>query len=155
MNTTEDSTLPFPFRAFLSTCFVVSAWISISQTFRYFVIVVPMVRAAYPDAEGIVPINLPVILAWGVWVTIYLFWAISSIWIFLERFGTSIRDSLLAGSLATIPIYGLFWLALYLMNLMTVDVIIIALPMAWVELIVAALIVRNRMKKLSCSENAR
>jgi len=145
----SDSELlpPFPFRSFFSTCFLANVWIGISQTLRYFIVVVPIMRAAYPENNEIVPINVPVILAWGIWVTIYLFWATSSIWIYFERFGTTIRNAVIAGSLATIPAYGLFWLALYLMNLATAKVILIALPMAWFELIVVALIVRSRINR--------
>lgn len=149
MRSDSEPLSPFPFRAFFSTCLLVNIWIGISQTFRYFVVVVPMMRAAYPENADIVPITVPVILAWGIWIAIYLFWATSSIWIYCERFGATIRNAVIAGSLATLPAYGLFWLALYLMNLATADVILIALPMAWFELIVVALIVRSRMNRHS------
>jgi len=104
-------------------------------------------RAAFPDIEGIVPISLSIFIAWGVWIIVYVLWSLSSIWIYLERFGNNWINAVIAGSLTTIPVYGLFWLALFLMNLAKVDVIAIALPLAWFELIVAALILSWRKEK--------
>jgi len=135
----------FPFCSFLRACLVTTAWIAVCQTFRYFVIVVPMIRATYPDGSDVLPVNIGVLLAWGVWVTIYLLWSASSIWIFLERFGASRKNAIISGSLCTIPTYGLFWLALYLMDFVEPDVIFVALPLAWVELIGVALIIQFRM----------
>ena len=137
----------FPFKEVMRTCLAVNTWVGISQLFRYFVIVVPMMRAAFPNVEDIVPITWPVVIAWGVWVTIYLAWFVSIIWIFFERFGTTVNIALIAGSMATIPVYGLFWLALYLMSLTTPMIILIALPLAWIELLIAAMIIRSRMIK--------
>ena len=38
-------------------------------------------------------------------------------------------------------VFVILWLGLYNMNIATIDVLAIALPMAWAEMVVAALIV--------------
>ena len=48
----------FPTHAFVRACLAVSIWINVSEIFRYFVFVMPMV----PD---VAPVNLSVFLIWG------------------------------------------------------------------------------------------
>ncbi len=63
-------------------------------------------------------------------------------WLMLVQFGVSRKTALLAGSFVWLTIFGVFWLGLFNIYLATRPIMSIALPLAWVEVVVAACIVR-------------
>jgi len=131
----------FPTRAFWLTTLVNAVWINVSEVFRYFVFVMPMMREAFPQIENIAPMNLPVFAIWGVWDTILLLVVTGFVWMFLERFGRGLRQSFIAGSLIWAAIFVILWLGLFNMNVATGAMLAIALPLSWLEMVVAAVIV--------------
>ncbi len=120
-------------------------WINASEVFRYFAFVMPMMRAALPELPDAAPMNLPVFLIWGLWDTLLIFIATGAAWIFLERFGPSWRVAIVAGSLIWAAVFVILWVGLFNMNLTSIAVMAVALPLAWLEMIVAAAIVRWAM----------
>jgi hypothetical protein len=116
-------------------------WINASEIFRYFVFVRDLMRDAFPQIPDIVPMNIPVFLSWGVWDTLVLLAISGFTWMFLDRFGGGVRNAVVAGSLVWLAIFGVLWLGLFNMNLATVRILLTVLPLAWIEMIVAALIV--------------
>lgn len=137
----------FPTRAFLITLAINAVWVNASNIFRYFAFVMDGMRAALPEVENVAPMSISVFLIWGVWDTILLLFATGFAWLYLERFGFGVRNALVAGTLFWLGVFGLLWLAIYNMNLATLDVLAVALPFAWLEQIVAALIVDWGMRK--------
>jgi hypothetical protein len=121
-------------------------WINLSEVFRYFAFVMPMMRDALPMVPDVAPMNLPTFLIWGLWDTILVLAATFFIWLMLDRFGISLRSALLAGTAVWGAIFVILWVGLFNMNLATLPVLAIALPLAWVEMAVAALVVRWKMR---------
>jgi len=117
-------------------------WINASEVFRYFAFVMPMMREAFPVLPDVAPMNLPVFLIWGVWDTVLILAATFLSWLMLERFGDTVRTAIAAGTLIWATVFVILWLGLYNMNLATVPVVLTALPLAWLEMVVAAIIVR-------------
>ena len=128
--------------AFWRALLVNMVWINISEVFRYFVFVMPMMREALPALENVAPMNLTVFMIWGVWDTILIFCVTGFFWIFLERFGCSLVSAIAGASFAWLDIFVILWLGLYNMNLTNLSVVGVALLLSWIELVVAALIVR-------------
>ncbi|WP_299043265.1 hypothetical protein [uncultured Tateyamaria sp.] len=116
-------------------------WINISEVFRYFVFVMPMMRDAFPEVPDIAPMNLPVFLIWGLWDTILVLAATFIPWLALRQFGGTTRTALIAGTGVWVTIFGILWLGLFNMYLATIGILLAALPLAWLEMVVAALIV--------------
>lgn len=143
MTAAQSQLAPWPVRQLLWTLLVVALWINASEMFRYFVFVMPMMREALSGVADVAPMNLPVFLIWGLWDTILLVAVTGFVWLYLERFGWTIANAFLAGSLVWLAIFGILWLGLYNMNLATPGILAIALPLSWLELIVAALILRQ------------
>jgi len=115
-------------------------WLNVSEVFGYFILVMPMTRGAMLPVADAAPIDLPVFLIWGAW-DILLFVCVSTIaWLYLERFGGGWRRILLAGTLLWAAIFCSFWLATWNMNMTAARVPLAALPLAWLEMIVAAAI---------------
>lgn len=120
-------------------------WINLSEVFRYFVFVMPMMREALPMVPGVAPMNLPVFLVWGVWDTILVLATSFLSWLVLEKFGAQISIALAAGTVIWATVFVIFWLGLFNMNLAPISVIGIALTLAWIEMVIAALVVRWSM----------
>ena len=116
-------------------------WINASEVFRYFAYVMPMMREAFPMVPDVAPMNLPVFLIWGVWDTILVLTATLLPWMAMKFFGASALRAVLYGTGVWMSVFVILWLGLYNMNMATVGVLAVALPMAWVEMVVAALIV--------------
>ena len=89
----------------------------------------------------VAPMNLPVFMIWGVWDTILVLTATLLSWMAMKVFEVSALLAVLCGTGVWMAIFVILWLGLYNMNMATVGVLAIALPMAWVEMVVAALIV--------------
>lgn len=117
-------------------------WINASEVFRYFAFIMPMTRDALPLLGDVAPMDLRVFLVWGVWDTILVASATMIAWLALDRFGATVRTAVLAGTGIWFTVFVLFWLATLNMNLTTPKIVLMALPLAWVEMVVAALIVR-------------
>ncbi|MEM7216224.1 MAG: hypothetical protein AAF423_11840 [Pseudomonadota bacterium] len=147
--TPEFSSAPFPGKAFMITLLINAVWINISEIFRYFAFVMPMMREAFSIVPGIAPMNVPVFLSWGVWMTVLLVTLTVFVWLYLERFGYNVRNSVVSASIFWAATFIILWLGLYNMNLATLEIMIVALPLAWLELAIAALIVNWAMPKFS------
>ncbi|KZK98773.1 MULTISPECIES: hypothetical protein [unclassified Pseudovibrio] len=120
-------------------------WINASEVFRYFAFVMPLMRSSLPQLQDVAPMNLPVFMIWGVWDTVLVLAATGLSWVLLERFGPTIRNALYAGSAIWATIFVILWLGLWNMNLATTQVVLTTLPLAWLEMLIAALIVRWAM----------
>ena len=116
-------------------------WINASEVFRYFAFVMPMMRDAYPMLPEIAPMNLPVFLIWGVWDTILVITATLIPWMAMKVFGASALRAVVYGTGVWMAVFVILWLGLYYMNLATPRVLAVALPLAWMEMVVASLIV--------------
>ncbi|MFS8185055.1 hypothetical protein ACMG4P_26325 [Pseudovibrio denitrificans] len=139
--------LSTPKRAFWLAVLFNFLWINASEVFRYFAFVMPLMRSTLPQIHDVAPMNLPVFMVWGMWDTVLVLAATGLSWVLLERFGPTIRNALYAGSAIWATVFVILWLGLWNMNLAPTQVILTALPLAWLEMIIAALIVRWAMMR--------
>jgi hypothetical protein len=117
-------------------------WINLSEVFRYFIFIMPMMREALAGVPDAAPMNLPVFLIWGIWDTVLVLATTGFSWLILERFGTYLRIVIGAGTALWAAIFVILWLGLWNMNLASLPIMAVALPLAWIEMVVAAGIVR-------------
>lgn len=142
MSTTAQSTASDrQMSAFAMALLTNFLWINLSEVFRYFVFVMPMMREAFPSVPDIAPMNIPVFLIWGIWDTIIVVTATLLPWMAMKTFGGSPIRAVGYGTGVWLAVFVILWLGLYNMNLATLSVLALALPLAWVEMVVAALIV--------------
>jgi len=116
-------------------------WINASEVFRYFAFVMPMMREAFPGLPDVAPMNLPVFLVWGVWDTIVVIAATVLPWMAQKVFGASPLRAIVYGTGVWLAVFVTLWLGLYNMNLAGLAVLAVALPLAWLEMVVASLVV--------------
>ena len=116
-------------------------WINASEVFRYFIFIMPMMREAFPGLSDVAPMNIPVFLIWGVWDTIMVITATLLPWMAMQLFGATPMRFVVYGTGVWLGVFVILWLGLYNMNLATPGILAVALPLAWLEMVVAALIV--------------
>ncbi len=136
-------------RAFWFTLLINGLWINASEVFRYFAFVMPMLRDAFPMIEGVAPMSLSVFGMWAIWDTILVVAVTGCSWMFLERFGLSLRNAILAGSSIWMAIFVILWLGLWNMRMATPGLLAVALPLSWLEMVIAAFIVRWGMVRFA------
>ncbi len=139
-------------RAFILALMLNAVWINASEVFRYFVFVMPMMRDALPGVPDVAPMSVTVFLSWALWDTILLVSATAICWLILTRAGNRIGTAILAGTAVWATVFVILWLGLWNLNLATPGVIAVALPLAWIEMVVAALIVRWALKRQGLSD---
>lgn len=120
-------------------------WINISEIARYVWFVRPMLKREIGAETG--PMEMSNLLIWAVWDVILIFFATLFFWLWFGRFGTKLVQVVLASIVLTLGVFGLLWLGAYNMGLVPASFLFIALPLAWFEQLVAALIVLLFLRK--------
>lgn len=143
---------PFPTRSFLLAAVLNTIWINLSEVFRYFAFVMPMMRTALAGVENAAPMDLGVFMIWGLWDTILVFGVTGFSWLFLDRFRFGTRNAVVAGTLFWLSVFVILWLGLFNMNLATPAILAVALPLALIEMLIAAAIVDRTMKPRSTKD---
>ena len=116
-------------------------WINISEVARYFGLVKPMLHEAFPQADHIAAVTPTIFASWMIWDTILILAATGFFWIFLQQFGGTLRNVLVGSVCFTVTVFGLLWLGVANMGLAPISFLWAALPLAWLEQLIAAYIV--------------
>jgi hypothetical protein len=121
----------------------VSLWVNLSEVFRYFIFVMPMTRESLSMVPGVAPMNWMVFALWGLWDTLLVVMIMTVCWLHSERFGHSLRASVWAGTICWAFLFVLFWGAMLNMRLAQPQTAAIALPLAWLEQVIACVIANS------------
>ncbi|SDR10678.1 hypothetical protein [Pseudovibrio sp. Tun.PSC04-5.I4] len=124
-------------------------WINLSEVFRYFAFVMPMMRDSFSVVSDVAPMNISVFLIWGIWDTILVLSVCGIAWMALEKFGTTQKSIIATATGIWATIFVILWLGLFNMNLATLSILYVALPLAWLEMYVAVLLVNLSMRRRS------
>lgn len=138
---------PFPRQAFISALLFNAVWINASEVFRYFAFIMGMMREALPELPGAAPMNITIFALWGIWDTLLVIAATLFSYLWFERFGYGVKQAVQAGFAIWAAIFVILWLGLHNMALATPAIMAVALPLALLEMIVAALITRWRLSR--------
>lgn len=130
----------FSLRKFVLATLIVSIWINLSEVFRYFVIVLPKTREYLAMVPGVAPMDWGVFAIWGLWDTVLTVLVVFMYWLVAQRFGNNLRSVVLAGMISWMFFFLLFWVAMVNMALAPVALAVIALPLAWLEMMIASYI---------------
>jgi hypothetical protein len=148
----DPDRVAFPWRAFVLTCIITSLWVNASEVFRYFVFVMPMMRSALSAAvPGVAPMDLPVFLVWSAWDTVLVLMSVLFYWLYAQQFGATLKSVLVAGTLNWLFFFVLFWVGVMNMGLAQVSLLAIALPLAWLECVVACWVAQKCLLRFSAA----
>lgn len=128
--------------AFLRALGTNIVWINISEVARYFLFVMPMMRAAFPDRQGVAPMSWPIFAIWGLWDLVLLTGVTAFCWMVMDRMGPSMRACLEAALLFWLISFVLLWVGFWNMGLAPSEVLVVALPWALGEIFIGCLITR-------------
>ncbi|MEO0419483.1 MAG: hypothetical protein AAF249_11490 [Pseudomonadota bacterium] len=116
-------------------------WINLSEVWRYLMVIRPMLQETFPNDAAIAPFDLTTLAIWAVWDGILVFAATGFFWVYFKSVGASLRQAVFAALFFTIAVFGLLWVGAFNMGLVPARFIWVALPLAWLEQFVAAVIV--------------
>jgi hypothetical protein len=120
------------------TFLITTLWINISETLRYFAVVVPAMREHLSTVANFAPTNLIVFSIWGAWDTLLTLMVMWITWLCMRQPGSKKHFALVAGTTMWFGFFVLFWVGMVNMNLAKTSLALIALPLAWIEMVVAA-----------------
>jgi len=122
-------------------------WINMSEVARYFGLIKPMLHETFPEQSHIAAVTPGIFVSWMVWDTILIAAATGFYWVYLNYFTVTVRNAAISATAFTITVFGLIWLGVVNMGLAPATFIWAALPLAWLEQLIAAYIVYWTVKR--------
>jgi len=135
---TNEAIITIHKRAFWLALGLNLVWINASEVWRYFQIVRPMLLDTFPNQPGIAAITPGIFASWMIWDTILIVAATGLYWLWLTKFRDGLAETIWASLAFTVTVFGLIWLGIVNMGLAPAKFICAALPLAWLEQLVAA-----------------
>lgn len=132
---------------FLKLVLITSIWVNISEVFRYFVIVRPMMQEYLSAIPNVLPMDWGIFSIWGIWDTILTVGIVFIAWLCNRVYGQSTRAIIIAGTTSWALFFLLFWVGLVNMNLSKIDLLAYTLPLSWIETTVGAWITIELLEK--------
>ncbi|MEO1405642.1 MAG: hypothetical protein AAFV54_04030 [Pseudomonadota bacterium] len=149
---TDISIKPNELRAFWLALGLNFIWINASEVWRYFQVVRPVLLEDFAGNTAIGAITPGIFASWMVWDTILIVAATGFYWMWLSRFRYGLGQAVIASLAFTVTIFGLIWIGIVNMGFVGAHFIWTALPLAWIEHIVAAAITYGAIKRVSATD---
>lgn len=137
----------FNLKQFVIITLITSVWINLSEVFRYFVLVMPRVKSFFDDKLGVAEMDLGIFSIWGLWDTLLTAVLVFFFWLFAKSFGNNRKSIFISGTIVWLAVFVVFWVATANMGLSEWRVLLITLPLSWIEMIVGAWIVSALYKR--------
>ncbi|MGH1426350.1 MAG: hypothetical protein ACRBEE_00255 [Arenicella sp.] len=131
---------PFQMNDFLVITLIVSIWVNASEVFRYFVLVRPEMHEYLSVVPGVADMDWGIFVIWGFWDTLLTALYVFLFWLCAKVFGNNAKSILVSGFMSWCFFFLLFWVGLANMNLSSWRFLLIVLPLALVESVVASYI---------------
>ncbi|WP_299684378.1 hypothetical protein [uncultured Dokdonia sp.] len=128
----------FNFKQFIGITLLVSIWINISEVFRYFVLVMPRVKAFFDYQPGIADMSWSIFSIWGLWDILLTAILVFVFWLYIQSFGNTNTAVWLSGTLVWGAVFVIFWVATANMGLSNWSILLITLPLSLLEMLVGA-----------------
>jgi len=136
-------------KQFFIITLITSIWINASEVFRYFVFVKPRVQAFFDHQPGIAEMDIGIFAIWGVWDTLLTAVLVMTFWMVAQTFGNNGRSVFTGGTLVWATVFVIFWVATANMGLCNWSILLITLPLSWIEMIVGAWIAGRCFQRMS------
>lgn len=131
----------FKIKQFLLIVLVTSIWINASEIFRYFVFVMPRTKAYWKEAQhSVAEVDVIIFSIWGLWDTLLTIVLVFVVWLNGQVFGKSLQATISSATLVWAAIFVIFWVASANMGLSSWNILFVALPLSWFEMVIGGLI---------------
>ncbi len=131
----------FVVKDFIVITIITSLWVNVSEVFRYFVLVRPEMHEYLSVVPNVADMNWGIFAVWGLWDTLLTALYVFLFWLCAQAFGNNLRTVLISGFISWCFFFLLFWVGMANMNLSSWGYLLIVLPLALLETIVAAFII--------------
>ena len=126
----------FNIKQFVIIVLITSIWINVSEVFRFFVFVMPMIQSFWEGRSGVAEMNFQIFGIWGLWDTLLTSVLVFTVWLFTRVFGDSMKSIVLSSTIVWATVFVVFWVATANMGLSSWSILQVALPLSWLEMIV-------------------
>ncbi|TSE08951.1 hypothetical protein FOF46_10800 [Aquimarina algiphila] len=75
---------------------------------------------------------------WGLWDTLLTAVLVFTFWLYTQTFENTLKSVLIAGTIVWLAVFVIFWVATANMGLSDWNILLITLPLSWLEMIVGA-----------------
>lgn len=128
----------FKLKQFLVVTLITSVWVNISEVFRYFVLVMPRLKAIFDSKTGVAEMDWIIFTIWGFWDTLLTAVLVFIFWLYSKSYGFNIKSAVISGSIVWGAVFVIFWVATANMGLSDWNMLLITLPLSWFEMVVGA-----------------
>ena len=130
----------FQLKQFSLIVLLVSLWVHASEVFRYFVLVMPKMKTYWKGQEGIAEMNLGIFSIWGIWDTLLTALLVFFFWMYAQIYGNNGKSILKSSTISWLFVFVIFWVAAANMGYSDWSMLMITLPLSWLELLIATAI---------------
>ena len=134
---------------FIYVTLITSIWINLSEVARYFLVVKPQMQAYLFEIKNVADMNLIIFMIWGVWDTLLTVLIVFICWLCIQVFGNNRKSIAISALISWSLFFVLFWVGMANMNLSSWSFLITVLPLAFLETLVASIIIATLLKKFS------
>ncbi len=138
----------FNLKHFIYITLITSIWINASEVFRYFLFVMDRTKSFFPNKENVAEMNLGIFTIWGVWDTILTTIVVFIFWLYAQIFGNNNRSVFVSGTIVWVSVFVIFWVATANMGLSSWNILLIILPLSWIEIIIGSWIASKLYKRV-------
>ena len=131
----------FVAKDFIVITFLTSIWVNASEVFRYFVLVRPEMHEYLSTVPNVANMNFAIFAIWGLWDTLLTALYVFLFWLCANVFGNNVKSILISGVMSWCFFFLLFWVGMANMNLSNWGYLLIVLPLALIETLIAAYII--------------
>jgi len=139
----------FIVKEFIVVTVIVSLWVNASEVFRYFVLVRPEMHEYLSVVENVADMNWIIFIIWGLWDTLLTALYVFLFWICSHVFGNTLKSVLVSGIMSWCFFFLLFWVGMANMGLSSWSFLMVVLPLALLETLVAVSIASKLYAKLN------
>ncbi len=123
---------------FVIITIIVSFWVNASEVFRYFIFVRPEMHEYLSLVPNVADMNWGIFVIWGLWDTLLTVLYVFLFWLCAQVFGNNTKTVVISGIISWCFFFVLFWVGMANMNLSSWSYLVIVLPLALIETLVAS-----------------
>lgn len=131
----------FVLKDFILIALITSLWVNASELVRYFGYVRPKMQEYFSNIPQMGTIwEVQILAVWGFWDTLITALYVFLFWLCAQVFGNNVKSILISGVMSWLFFFVLYWVASANMFLASWSNLLVVLPMALVETVVASYI---------------
>ncbi|MEO0473606.1 MAG: hypothetical protein AAF206_28605 [Bacteroidota bacterium] len=128
----------FPAGRIFRVVILCSLWIHISEVARYFLLIRAKMKSDFPELPHVADMNTGIFMIWGLWDTLLTAVCVIILWLMQQQFDRSRQTILQAATLSWLALFVILWVGIANMGVGKWDTLWLALPWAWIELVVCS-----------------